>query len=436
MAGWVQRGSRWLACSAAVGTAALLGSLALASGASSYLQVRAEALAPGSRSRALHLIAEALRLRPDRAVLWRDDAEWLTDRQLPGARAAVQAALRRDPQDWRSWQLLGQLDYEHNLLAQARSAFDHAARVDQGFAAHFQLANFALVIGDRRTFWRELKKAAAVATLDEVPFAVNQALAAARGPSDPHLMALVPMRRPTVVNKILGMYMAHGDYALAGIILEHLRCPTGNTGACAGATYDVVNTLMSAAFNPRHARDVRLATPARRLWNRAVAEGWVEPTQAPGNLCADGTFRHIWRGWTYSWQAVGPVVLDHSSQAPAGVAGSERIGFDGQEPEATPLFHQLVPVRPGAAYLISYWSRGTDMIGATGLALQVLTVASRALLTLPAGSAPGWLKHTGRFTVPSDITVVNLAFTYRRPSGVVRLNSPVLVTDVQVRGPS
>lgn len=423
-----------LVCVAVTVAALGLAGLALATAFSAREEQVAEDLAPRLPQQALAANSWALRFRPDLAAPWQERAVLLADDDPAAARAAVLAALRRDPRDWEGWQILGRSDFERNDLTAARSDFNQAARFDQGFDGHYQLANLALLLGDQATFWRELQSAVAMAPMDHLDFAINQALAFATGSDDPHLLALVPPARPEVTARIVEIYLAHHYYQQAAAIFDKMQCSPGQIGSCRLAAHDVVNALISAAFTPTGADASELARMAQAAHREALRRGWAEPVNAAHNLCADGNFRYQWDGRAYSWEGVGPVSLTRSMLGPAGQASAEMIHFDGQEPDETLLFRQLVPVEAAGRYSVSYLSGGLGGAGAPGLALEVETASGQILASLPAGSGSGWNQNQGTFSVPPGVAVVSLSFFYRRPSGQVRLRDPVLVGNVQLQG--
>ena len=409
-----------------------LAGLALATGVSAYAQARAEAEAPRSPQQALAELRLAIRARPDLAGPWLDQAQWQLAGQVDQARVSAQAGLHRDPRNWRGWQLLGLVDLELGHEAEARADFTQAARLGRGFAGHYQLANFAILLGDAPVFWSELRAALGVAPVADVDYAVNQALAFAHGPDDPHLLQLPPAGRPAVARRIVRAYLLRHYYNDAAAVLRQMRCDAAALGPCRAATSNLVNTLLPAAFDAPAGGAHTLVEMGTAAWSLAVARGWVRETRTPGNLCADGDFKPDWGEGAFSWDNLSAVEHVWVREGPPGGSGALQIQFDGQEPEQADLFRQLVPVAAGRDYEISYQSRALATSTGSGLVLEVLAPDGRKLASVPAALHADWTGNDGQIAVPAGVEIVSLRFAYHRPSGEVRLGSPVQLAGVRM----
>lgn len=429
-------GSQWAVTAATVAAAFALAGLSAATGASAFLQYRANRISTQGPQRALADLRTAIRLRPDLAAPRRARAELLlnTSNDLGAARSAVDAALRRDPRDWQSWQLLGSIDFEESHFQSARYDLQQAERYDQGFDGHYQVANFASIMGDRELFWKEITAALVMAPNWWSHYALREITSSASGPNDPGIPTAVPQGRPFVGERMVEAYADSHFWRAAAVVLSRMSCPeVDQIAACQGGSAALVNAAFSAAWEAKNpAQQARLTRLANSSWQLAVARAWLPRVQGGRNLCADGSFQQSLAGPIVGWASVGSVTLAHALTAPESASGSLLIGFDGQEPEQTAIVRQYVPVQPRQDYELSYQSRGESDSGQGGLALEVYAPGWRLLTTLPATILGKWVRNQTTFSVPANTDIVLLSFTYRRPLGQVRLQTPVFVTSVRL----
>lgn len=399
---------------------------------SDVFSTRAEAQAPYAMPQALAEIRPALWARPDLAGPWRDQAQWQSEINPEQARASAVTALRCDPRSWEAWLLLGQLDYQLNRSADAAHDFAMAARFENGFDAHYQLANFAIVLNDRPGFWRQLRAALQLAPAASTRFAIDQAIHFAAGSTDPNLRAILPADRPFVLEQAVYGFLAQGYNDDAAEVAQHMHCDAATREACRNVTIYLVNAIYEDAWRNPTQDTSHLVSLAQAVWRRAGTQGMV-PLQASANAVSDGEFHQPWTGDAYSWRMTGPVVLEHNLPGPSPTASSVAIEFDGQQPENTELFRQFVAVRAGGRYHASYSSRSPSGSEQTGVHLAILVPGGAALADIEASLRSEWRTNQAVFQVPDGISLIAVSFMYTRPLGQVRLNTPAFISDVQVR---
>lgn len=390
-------------------------------------QQAAKALAAGQSSAARRQAAQAIRYRPDEAEGWRLRARYTSFARPRMAAAYARRAVALDPGDWRNWRTLGLIEFQLGDLPAARQAFEHGAEVDHGFASHFQLGNLALLTGDRQGFWRQMQAALEMAPASRVNVVLQQALGV--DPGGNRLAAIFPRDRPPVDAQATIFLANHRDLAAARAAWRDLRCPGYDRQPCRTAALLLADRYMYRAYGGGGAANVGVAM---RVWNQAVQAGVLRQPLARTGVCNDGEFQHRWAGPAFSWTSLHTVYTEiMPGAAPAGNA--VRIGFDGYQNDYTDVFLQYVPVRPGAVYAISYASRRVGAGEETGLNLRVWAAGQRWLVDIPAALNNAWSTNRGQVRVPKDSAMVELAFTYSRPEGQIRLQNPVLIGKVQMR---
>lgn len=410
--------------------------LCLTTGASAYLQYRANRATQQEPQQALADLQSAIRLRPDLASPRQARAELLfdVDGNYAAARGAASAALQRNPRDWQSWQLLASINFEENHLQRAQRDLQNAERYDQGFAGHYQLANFAILMGDQALFWKEVNAALAKAPNWWSHYALSEILTFASGPNDPRVPTSPPAGRPFVGQRMIDAYVSGHFWDDAATVLKRMRCPTADQiAACQWSAAGLVNAAFGSAWAAKkQATQLHLTRVASSSWDMAVKRGWLPQVRSSSNLCADGNFQEPFAGPTVGWAVAGPVTVAASPLAPGGAPGSLLIGFDGQEPQQTTIVQQYVPVEPGHNYELSFQSRSAGEAGQGGLALQALAPGWKALASAPAALSGEWTQNQTSLAVPNGVNVVLLRFFYKRPLGEVRLQAPVMVGAVRV----
>lgn len=409
---------------------------------------QAQALASASTAQALGFVEAGLRWRSDDADLWRQRADLASFAAPLAARSFARRAVRLNPRDWRAWQTLGLLDYRLGDLPASRRDLAQAVRYDHGFASHFAVGNLALAQGNQAEFLKEMTAALAIAPLDRVNFAVRQVLShATLAPSE--LAAVLPSGRADVVAQGIELYLQAGKLAAAAGTWKRLSCRAYQVADCRRAALALANGLIATAFAAAPAsassqsRETALAdsgfqssaeliATATEVWNQAAAHRILAEAPVVVGAAADGRFQHAWVGPAFSWQSTPVLPLQIlAGGSPRGNAA--RIPFNGYQPDDAGYLYEYVPVEPDTTYSISFLSRRQREGAESGVTLGVLVGPGRELASIPARLDQTWAMNSKTFTVPAGIHLLELAFTYSRPQGQVRLHDPILIADVAMR---
>lgn len=432
-----RHGAQWIATVLVAMAAVVLGILCVRTGLSAYDLSRAARVGQESPQRALRILERAQTLRPGLAEPWLQSAQWLLNENgdAKAAQRAARAAVARDPRSWQGWQLLALTAFEQSELTEAARDFQTAVRYNQGFDAHFRLANFAMLLGNRTQFWKQIRAALAVASEQQAVYAAETITRFAQGPHDPNLPLHAPDGRPIVATRLVTAYFQKGFWDAAAAVVNHLHCTVDQDKVCGPLAAAFATHALDNAWNSDSpAQQAHLARMAQAVWQRAIERGWTAgDSQQPGNLCTNGNFQDGFGASPFGWTEIGGVAMSASASGPPGVATALEIRFDGQEPERTDLLRQFVVVKPGQSYTVSYQFRSWDAPGGGGVILEALVPHSRlAIVQLPAQPAPAWGRNSAQFTVPAEVSLLALQFTYARPLGQVRLKAPVAISAVRL----
>lgn len=385
--------------------------------------------------------------RPDDAALWRAMAVYTEFGTPQEARRDILRALALDPRDWRAWQALGLIDFQLGNLEDSRRDLTQATRFDHGFSSHFALGNLALALGDQPEFQREMAAALAVAPAGLAHFALSALVNHADlGPAG--LADLLPKARAEVQAEGIQFFLAAGKLAAATAAWHRMSCQSYELSYCRNAALALANRLVTTAFlknppaapgPPWPARSPKppidnegLTSSAVEVWNRSVSQGILAQAPIQVGAVADGQFQHAWVGPAFSWQDTRVLPLQNVT-GPSGEGNAVRLQFDGYQPDEAILFHEFIPVEQGATYSLSYKSRRVGDGPETGLRLLALDGLNRYLASIPARLSQDWSANSSPIRIPRGVTLVELAFSYARPTGQERLRDAALVADVQLK---
>lgn len=351
--------------------------------------------------------------------------------------------------DWRNWDRLGIIEFQLGDAAAARRALRNAVRFDRGWEAHYRLGNLALLLGDGSEYWSQMKAALRMVASARAWPVLQEALSVAGGRPE-RLVSALPRRRARVDGQAI-VALLNAQRALAAVeVWRRMLCPAYEGAICRAAALRLANALANLALQAQGSgasalaeigtgvkrsreRSGELIRQAVDTWNEAVRRGLLQasPMVRYGEV-GDGGFRGPWVGPAFAWARAGAVAIGvERGAAPGGNAA--RIGFDGYEPQNTPLLRQLVPVDPGAEYEVSFLSRRKGEGAQSGVVLDVEAGRPRPLLQLAATLRVRWRRSRAGFSVPRGVHVICLCFVYQRPMGQVRLHNPVLIAGVRLR---
>lgn len=403
-------------------------------------------------------LRRALAARPDLAGGWRMLAQNDSFDSPSSARVAAQRATELDPADWRNWQSLALIDFQLGNIARAQADFAAAARLESGFAAHYERGNFDRLLGDQAAFWQEMGQALEMVPTRDADATLRTLLA--DDPSSGHgdFLGHLPRDRPDVVAMAVSLLVQNRLLSAAWSAWSMLQCQIEGPNAlalapdfdadwapsCAGLTYGFANALEQAAWQAPSATSraaalspsaptaapAELTDLALRVWNRAAHSGWIPAAPVRSGQVSDPDFNPPWQGPAFGWSVASGSSLDAVYVNSGGGPDALHLRFDGQEPDQLELASQWVPVAAGRQYRVRFASRRFS--GAqSGIRLMVRD-PERNLLEIPADLEPFWASNSGMFTAGPRDALVQLVFSYARPIGQVRLQGEVALRDVNL----
>ncbi len=392
-----------------------------------------------STRRALAYLRRARGLRPDLSESWRLEADWQSLIHPRRAQALAARAIAINPYNWRNWHRLAMIDLQLGDMTGAKNAMQRAARFDRGFLAHFQMANLSWLIGDRATFWREMKTALRIAPVPDMVPALNNTIALV-GYRTRKLVSLVPAGDTPLGADMIQMLGAAGHFRAAAQVWSSLACPAYQANLCNSAAMSLVSGLLAYARSSPSSRRPFLApqNPGRwprpaaialamAIWNQAIQRRVLNAAPVRWGRVTDGNFLHPWLGqWT--WQArswplqllLGPDLHNNSVS----------IRLSGAQPSRLRFLREYLPVKPGK-YNISYEGRGSGLYSGSGIELQVFTQSSVSLLRVSAQLSAKWRSYSGDFTIRHN-ELLTVAVGYRRPFGVPLMKGQIYIRNINL----
>lgn len=390
-------------------------------------------IAPGIRLQRLRV---AIKMRPDIAENWREQSDLQLEADPTAALASARMAVKLNPSDWRSWRILGLVEFRLGNTAAARSALQAAAVDDHGFAAHYELANFDLLLGDPGGFWSEMKRALAVAPASSVQAAVDACLRVSD--NDPsHLLAILSPRRPQLTVAVAQALLNRGLLATAERVWDGLECPERLFAVCQVGLVSLLDAAVGpgAPKNTGRARNSsgegQSAAFALRAWNSAVQQGYLAQPRAGVGVVVDGEFQFPWVGFGFGWAPSPAVSLLVVPEAGRSQVVSVRL--NGMQVDSEWLFEQLVAVTPGQRYLVRVRDRWLGTRG-HGIYIAVRGMDGTAIFGQASMAlTPNWTDTRLVFTPAPGTRLIYLACRYERPLGQVPLQGELQVANVSLK---
>lgn len=371
----------------------------------------------------------ATKMRPDMAELWRYRANQAAMNDPIGAEAMLQRAVRLAPTDWRNWSNLGMIFYQLGDSANADRCLRNAARLDSGYAAHLELANLAWLLGDSNQFRSEISKALRIAPTTEYTEIFQRVLHLA-GPDPEMLLRVLPGDETSPVSGAIQYLcgLGHVNVATQAWRLLPSPCPASSVAACQAAALALSYHWLAKAEHPD---EIDAPEQSIKFWNDAVHLG-MEAGHGHLGQITDGQFHYPWKGGL-SWSADSRFSLLRLGIG-SGVLGNQvQVQLSGQQPDHAMVLSQLVVVRPGQRYHLSFSSRSKDLQNGQGMGLAVNLLPDRQLTTLPARAESEWVKNEGIVNIPANTRLVQIGLAYNRPVGVAPMRGEFFVADVELK---
>jgi len=270
-----------------------------------------------------------------------------------------------------------------------------AARIDRQFEPRWTLANFYFRRENRGEFWKWMRAALEISYGDRRP--AFDLCWQVSSDADEILSRVIPSRREVLAAYLGWLLETHRPQAAAPVALKL---------AAAGNAAD--RPLLLASDDALlEADDVASSLALWKLLGLAAPDGVYR-----GNFEAPA----VGAGFDWRWQEI-PGVVHREIDQPRTM---HRISLSGRQPESCELLRQMVAVKTGARYRLS-WDAGTArMESPTGIEWRIAD--QRA--------AVGNGHAEVDFTAPSDLVILKLV--YQRPSGQVRAEGDVELWGIAV----
>lgn len=345
--------------------------------------------------------------------------------------ALLRQAVQQNPYRAEIWIRLGlQSEMQSHDVAGAEREYLNAAHYDHTYMPLWTLTSFYLRQYNRNKFVAAAKSALEITPYDSGPvFSEGYAL----GLDDQEIMRLIPQRPEVAFGYLQFVLASNRADALEPAVLRaaSFRVPArrdedgqrANWASLLGIAGDRL-----IALNRIHS--------AVGAWKRMHETGWI-PLPAPSAAVplTNGSFRFPISGHGFDWllYSVPGVSADQMPESQ-----KLRFSLSGTQPEQCRLMQQVMVLRPGGEYRLSWQAESTDFQSALGLTWKLMPLAGGSepdILT-----SPDLFTGTGRsdwtFTVPRRSDSFLLTLELKRPLGQMRAEGAFAISDLSlVPGP-
>jgi hypothetical protein len=322
-----------------------------------------------------------------------------------------------------------QAEMQSNNRAKAEREYLEAARVNHMYMPKWTLANFYFRQQDENKFLSAAKSALEITPYDSGPLFSE---AYAFGISDETILGIVP-QRPEVAFSYLQFVLGENRMNAiepAALKASAFRPPltieeSGKASrwtALLGATEDRLISL-------------NRLDAAVRVLDRMHKAGWIEmsPPTASAPL-ANASFRTPISGHGFDWllNPTPGVTAEQMSELQ-----KLRFTLSGSQPEHCRILQQILMLRPGHEYQLSWQADSSDFQSAVGLQWKLLPLADavsgqavQPLMSTDLFSGRGEEKWA--FTAPSSSRAFLLTLELNRPLGQVRAEGAFAISDLSL----
>ncbi len=374
--------------------------------------------------------------RPDLSWPWRFQALALMFSHPRQGLGLAKHACRLNPDNWRNWHVRGMLEYELNDMPAARRDLLQSARLNSGFAAHFELANFAFILHARNLYKAQMRQALLMVPANVILPTLTDFLRLENG----HVRTLeliLPRRRTRVQAMAIDMLSGQGHLPTAMRVWRHLFCPRYRRAICKAVSVNLSKawllqaqkaslaleaassgssgSSLGPAPQPLLAEASMAVQNARDVWNQAVREKILNDGMALSGHITDAAFHYPWMGG-FSWQygQIHPLLI---SRPGANAVNTAEFSFSGVQPSHILLLSQWLCVRPGRKYDVQYSMRGDNVHHPYGITLQVGLPSGMPVASLSARIHNSWHSFRASFYAPKYAALLKFSLIYSRPLG-------------------
>ncbi|HKF49247.1 MAG TPA: hypothetical protein VKB38_17945 [Terracidiphilus sp.] len=353
---------------------------------------------------------------------------------------SIRAAIQLEPDAWRYYMVLSQIDsaHEEQLLMRslqlnsynaaanielglyAESGGDYvraekllveAFAIDRTFVTRWALANFYLRRGNEPAFWQWARSAASMPS-DRMGALFE--LCWRESPDPDKISAAILSDNPGLIHQYIDFLLTKNQLTAAASA-AHRLIPLGNPVIDTPVLLTTVNRLVAAKEGPA----------AAGLWRELISARWVQ-----GDLAVVNNPRFD----------RDPLPVDFDWFLPANDGVNSETGsaglvadFNGSEPESWVIASQSIVLSPGP-HTLQYSYRTSQIAPGTGLRWQIVAAGTDSSLANSADLASDTLRNDSMtFTVPQDAPLLRLLLTYQRTLGTTRISGRLVVQSVQVQ---
>ena len=353
---------------------------------------------------------------------------------------SIRAAIRLEPDAWRYYMVLSQIDatQEEQLLMRsleldpynaaadielglyAESTGDYgraekllleAFKIDRTFVTRWALANFYLRRGNDQAFWQWAHSAASMPS-DRMGALFE--LCWRESPDPEKISAVILNDNPNLIRQYIDFLLSKNQVTAAASVAQRLILK-GDPQTDNPQLFITINRVLAA----------KDGVTAEGLWRDMVAHKWIE---ADSTAINNPKFVREPLPVDFDWFLPGYDGLN-SSTGPTGLESE----FTGNEPEICVIASQSVVLPPGNHSLV-YTYRTSQIPPGTGIKWQISAGgADTSFAESPELSSDMLQEQTMTFTVPQDVSVLRVRLTYQRAFGTTRISGRLMVQSVQIQ---
>jgi hypothetical protein len=366
-----------------------------------------------SRQSDLSSRLEAVRLIPGDSDAWLR----LADLKLEAGQDPmpdVRRAVTLNPRNSDKLILVGLADESAGNITQAEYDLLAAARVDNGYAPRWTLANFYFRRGNLNALFHWANEGLAIGIGDMTGLV---RLLGAATDDDQRILAAIPEREQARIQYLF--WLMDKDRLDSGIpVAADIVARWPDRGRDAIVLY--VERLALTG-------DVQNAT---RFWN-ALAIHSIVPTlidPAAGRSLVNGNFSATPLNSGLDWR-IDAVYGVRSEFTGPGI----RFDFSGNEAEHSDLLHQLSILVPSRTYRFDYSWDGGGIEAGTGLRWHIFDANTKAELTGPTPDISGdGGNGTFQFKVPQNVRLARVSLSYTRALGTTRIEGWIRIRKTEL----
>jgi len=353
---------------------------------------------------------------------------------------SVRAAIRLEPDCWKYYMRLAQIDRRHardllvtslrlnrfdaqadiELGLQYEAEGDYAGaeklllaafEVDHTYLPRWSLTNFYFRRDNLPAFWAWARSSAEMPADDIGPLFE---LCWRVSPDPEEIAEALLNEKPELIRQYLIFMLAKDQLSAVAVVAPRL-IRSSNPETDRPLLFSVVNRLVNA----------NNGAAASGLWHLLIKQGWVIADNTVPN---NANFAREPLPVSFDWSLPEYSGL-HSWPGSSGLEAE----FTGSQPEECTIAEQAVELSSGK-YTMAYSYHTTDIPPVTGVRWQIIDANANTVLAESTDLSSDALKHSAlAFSVPPGATILRLRLAYRRALGTPRISGMLVVLSTQIQ---